>query len=159
MFKQVIFSILFQFIPEGLALTYLSLIFLNKKTKLHNVLLIGCISGGTTFLFRILPLSFIMHTILAFLILTLIINHIYKINIIDCFIAVLKSFIILGILELISINIFIKTSGIELKQIMNNFLLKTLAILLHITLMFITGFIIKHIKKRKDEKSIVSKNG
>ncbi len=149
MLTHYIYTLLFQFIPEGIALAFLSLVFLDKRTNLKNLLLIGGINGGTTFLFRLLPISFIFHTILAFLILTLLIKQIYNINIIDSFTAVLKSFIILGILELISINIFIKISNTDLKKILASPLLKTLALLLQVSIIFIIGFVLKYRRKKK----------
>ncbi len=158
MFTHIIIPLIFQFVFEGIAVTYVTSVFLNKDSKFNLLLLIGFLGGSATFLLRMFPVSFIIHTVLGFLILTVLITIFFKTSITYSFLALMKSVIILGILEIICINFFVKITGIELEIILDSPLLKTLSVLPQIILLLISGYIIKSLKRRGDENKIVSKN-
>ncbi|ADL13430.1 hypothetical protein [Acetohalobium arabaticum] len=147
---QLILSI-FQFILEGIALSFSTAIFLKIKIDNKKILIIGLISALLGFFFRKLPIVFGFHSILSILLFTILLNLFYKKEIVKCFIAVAKAFILLSVFEILTGNIFIYLTNKTVKEIINNPYLKTLAVLPQSILLFLLGFIMLQIRKRRDK--------
>ncbi len=152
MIINFIIPLIFQAIFEATALTYNSVIFLKKNIEWKKILLIGGISGMTTHFFRLIPISFGFHSVLAFVILTILLTRFYKDRLIECFIAVIKSAILLVVLETICVNLIIFFSKIKLDVFLDSPVLKTLLGLPQILLMFVIGGLILKLRKSKKEE-------
>ncbi len=145
-----IFSILFQFIPENIALVLLAIIFLNKPPKFKIVTICGIIGGITLYLIRLIPLTFGIHTLVFILILSLSLSYIYKEKLLKTTFVSLKVFIILAIYEIIFTTIFLNYTSlnINLSILNNNLFLKTLIILPQTLMMYITALLLYKYKMR-----------
>lgn len=152
MLLNFIIPLILLFIFEGVALTFNSVVFLKADIEWRKILLIGTISGTTTHVFRLIPMSFGFHTILAFSILSILITKFYKEQLIDSFMAVIKSVILLIILEVICTNLISYITEIKQEVILASPILRTLNSQSHILLMFLIGSLILNSRKAKREE-------
>jgi hypothetical protein len=95
-------------------------------------------------------MTFGFHTILSVIAFTILFNFFYEKNILECFISVLKSFILIAVFEIFTLNILFYLTNKNTAIITNNFLLRTVGGLIYVGLMFLTGFIILHVRRKKE---------
>ena len=153
MLINFIIPLIFQGIFEGIVLTFNSVIFLKTELEWKKILLIASICGSAVYIIRLVPMTFGLHVILGFIILSILLKNIYKKPLLECFMSVIKSIILLSIFEIICISLIVYISGIKQEEIMATPILKTLVLQPHILLMFLTGnLILKYRKINKEER-------
>jgi len=154
MFLNYIYSILFQHIPESLALAYTSTIFLFEKVFLKKILIIGILNGIIIFFLRLMPVSFGFHTIIFLIVFFVIIKYFYKKNILKSLIAVLKSFILLAVFESIFGYLAVFITGKSVELILSDPFLKSMVMIPQISSLFITGLIVKNYRNKKTDNKV-----
>jgi len=148
-----IFAQLFlQFLPETLVLTFLTIIFLKTDLDIKKLLIISILNTITSFFYRLLPLTFGFHTILSIITLTFFVCYFFKVKLLTVFFAILKTFIIFGVVELISFNLFLLLTGNTTETVLNNQTLKTTAILLQSLILLLIGLLLY--RKRMTEQKV-----
>lgn len=149
MLKTHLISLFFQYIPEDIALTFVASVFLKINTQKVKVISIGAFVGIITFIIRLLPISFGFHTILSMIVLTVLLSIFFRVNGFKSFIAALKTYILLAVIEMISINTFIYLTGYTMEDMNQNPVIRTIAVLPQIIILFAVGLIIKYFYNKK----------
>ena len=152
MLLKYLFELFTQHIPETLAIAYTGTVFLKNQLKFKPILYIGFISGVLILLLRKLPMTFGFHTIIYIFIVTMMFHYFYKKESLECFIAVLKTIILLTILEVIFSYIFISFTSLNVELIRNNSGIKSLVILPQNLLLFLIGYYLYKRRKKKPKK-------
>lgn len=153
MLANYLIPLIFQYIFEETAFTFTSVVFLGKELKWKKIVTIGVVVGTIIFLVRNLPINFGYHTIISFILWTILLKNAFKANLIDCFIAVFKSFFLLIIIELITINSILFIFDLKLNNVLDAPLLKTIVVLPQNILMFLTGLLVmNYMNKRKNRE-------
>ena len=148
-----IFELLTQSIPETLAVSFSVAVFLKVKLEKKPILLIGLIQGFIIHFLRKLPMTFGFHTIISIFILTIILYYVYDKSSLNCFISVLKTFILLTVLEVLFSYLIILLTQINVNIINQKPLLKTIVMLPHIIFLFIIGFFINKRQNKKGDEA------
>ncbi len=143
MFTTHLITLFLQYIPESITLVFVALVLLRLKVKHTKIFGIGIIMGITTFVIRLLPVSFGFHTVLSLILLTAALSLICKTNGFKTFIAALKTYILLAVIEMVSINSFIYLTGYTIEDMGQNPIIRTLAVLPQIIILFTVGLLIK----------------
>ena len=141
MLRTIIVPLFLQHIPESIALVILASLFLLDKLNLKTIIPIGIIGGVFVFILRSIPFTFGFHTIIFLVLLILGYKFFYQKKLFKCSYAVLKSFIILCIFEIFTVFISTYLLGLNLEKIMEDPVLKSLAITPQIFLLYLTAFI------------------
>jgi hypothetical protein len=147
-----IIALFLQFIPEGTALAFLATVFLKVQVNKNIVVIMGMIGGLSGYLFRMLPLTFGFHTILSILLQTVLLNYFYQKRVLDCFISILKPFILLFFCEIITANTLPYITNRPLEDILKNPLLKTIVVLPQVILLLLVGIILLWMRNKKEQR-------
>lgn len=149
-----LFELLTQHIPETLAFSFTGSVFLKTQIKKKPVLIIGFGSGFLIFFLRKLPMTFGFHTFISIFLITIMFYYFYDKSGLDCFVAVLKTMLLLGILEIIFSYIFMYLLQINLDNIHQNTFLKTLVISPQNITLFLVGWGLNkhHLRKESEER-------
>lgn len=91
--------LLFQGIPEGIALTVLALVISRIPLKLNQILIIGTSLAITAYVIRLFPIPWGVHTIILILMLFVIVTGLSKGDVGLSFLASLLSTLVLVIFE------------------------------------------------------------
>lgn len=124
--KLSLIELVLRTIPEGIILILAAYVFLNTKIDKNKILLSGTILGIITYLVRLLPIDFGVHTIIIIIGNILLLVNINKINLFSSISASLLSMFILVICDLINFYFIVNMLNISFEQISNNILIKTL---------------------------------
>ncbi|HLV09984.1 MAG TPA: hypothetical protein VKY40_07240 [Halanaerobiales bacterium] len=135
--SQNLFTLLFQYIPEEIAVVFMILVFLKNEINYKLILGLAVLMGFLTYLIRLLPIAFGFHSILSLIVLSLLISIIVKVNKFHIFIAVLKTAIILLLIEIVTINFFLHITGYTIEQVNHNMYIRTLAVLPQTIILFL----------------------
>lgn len=126
MLKLTLFEMIIRTIPEGFLFVLASYIFssqlMDKKRYCISALLVGI----STYLIRMLPISFGVHTIILLVIYVLIGTLICRINVIKCISAGLVSVIIMFTAELVNVYLIQDVFNTPLEKVVENPYIKQL---------------------------------
>ena len=126
MLRLTAFEFLVRTIPESLVYIFAAYVFSNKKLNVNRYLISSLLLAVSTFIIRMFPINYGVHTILFIIIQTVILIIISKIDII---LAIKSSIIttiglfIVELLNMLALNFIFKE---ELEAIMSNIMLKTI---------------------------------
>jgi hypothetical protein len=118
--------IFFQFLPETLILTTLSLALTGYEIKLKKVLVVAVIASMISVLIRSLPFPYGVNVILQLPMLVILLMIFFKLNIISSLIASCSGFVVIGLIEGVFNFIVSTATGISLKQAMVDPVLRVL---------------------------------
>ncbi len=140
--QKHIFSLLFQFIPESSIMAFIIVVFLKKKPLLSKICLIGLVNGVLIYLFRLLPLTLGFHSIFSLFTYTILVILIIQSNFLPTFISILKSHILLTIVEIIFLNSFLYITNISMEKLLTDLSLRTFVVFAQNLLLLAIGLFI-----------------
>lgn len=142
-------------ISEALVLSFVIALFLRVKLEYIKIIMIAIIVGLSVFMLRSISIiTFGYHSIIAILLYVILFTNIFNENSIESFLAVLKTFVILAIYEVISISLMTYYLNISIETFLDDFILKTVTVWINIIFIFLTGYIFfRFINKKKIRKS------
>ncbi|SMB92637.1 hypothetical protein SAMN00017405_2072 [Desulfonispora thiosulfatigenes DSM 11270] len=147
--------LIFQIIPESIAMIFLATSILNNwiAEKKYILFIFGVLEGLFIFFLKTISISFGVHTIIAIFSLALWIYFITKKSFTICILSASIVSIILMILELIVVEISINFFGLEVQYILNNYPLRIILGSPQILILFLLGVILNKIfwKKRTNK--------
>ncbi len=145
-----IFSLVFQFIPETVVLAFIIAVFVMEKIDTRKIIILGLIEGVFVYLFRLLPLTFGYHSIFSLFTYTILAIVIFKTSFLNSFVAVLKSLILLTIIEIVFLNSVMFFTNINMEKLLSDLFLRSLIVLPQTLLLFLIGLFIY--KKKQNQK-------
>lgn len=141
MLKLTLFELIVRTIPEGFLFILASYIFASQQIDKKRYCIAGVLIGICTYLIRMLPINFGVHTIILLVLYTLIGILICKINVVRCITAGLVSIIIMFTSELLNVVLIQKILEIPLEKVVGNPYMKQLyfmpSLLIFASVMFI----------------------
>ncbi len=142
-------------IPEAILFVLAVYIFSNTKLEIKKIIIASLILSVSTFLVRMLPISYGIHTILNIITLVLITSVVIKISIIDSIRSGILTAILMFICEGINMGLIQLIHGNEIEKIFSNPILKTVYGLPSLIIFTIIILLYKFIKSnRKGIKSV-----
>lgn len=151
MLQLPILSLLLRTIPEGILVVWISYVLLGKSIDKKRLYATGMLFGIITYLIRMLPIYFGVHTILILIGYIFILHKINCINLYQAVTVCIISFILMVICEWTIIIIYISL-GISEKVLLDQSITSILYGIPPLFLFFCTGAVIKYFKKaRKTE--------
>lgn len=142
-------------IPEAILFVFAVYIFSNIKFEIKKFIIASSILAISTFLVRMLPISYGIHTILNIITLVLIASVVIKINIIDSIRCGILTAILMFICEGINMGLIQLIHGNQIEKIFSNPTLKTVYGLPSLIIFTIIILLYKFIKSnRKGIKSV-----
>jgi hypothetical protein len=126
MLQITLFEMIIRTIPEGLLFILASYIFSSQPMDKKRYCVSGVLIGICTYLIRMLPISFGVHTIILLVIYVLIGSLICKINVIKCITAGLVSVIIMFTAELVNVFLIQSVFKVPLEKVVENPYIKQL---------------------------------
>lgn len=149
--KIPLLALIFQGIPEQIAVATLAFVIAKIPLIPKRVILIGIILAFTSYLLRLLPLTFGIHTVLIMGLLFILLILIGRGNINTSLIASLISFLSLIIAETVCLSILMPLFGVNFDITNNNAVVRTLITLPQVFVLFLFAFLIhKLINRNKD---------
>lgn len=141
-------SLIFQGIPEQIALTALAFTIANAELKCLKIVTIGTCLAIVAYLVRKLPIPFGLHTIILIILLFLFLVFWAKGDIDVSFLGSTLSFLILIGYELVCVSTMIKVFNIDPETLMTNTIPRILIFEPQAFLLFLTAFLVKKYRKR-----------
>lgn len=149
------FEFIVRSIPESILFVFAVYIFSNTKIKFRKYIFSSILLAITTFLIRMLPISYGIHTILNIIMLVIIASSVIKISVIDSIRAGILTAILMFICEGINMVLIQLIHRNEIGEIFTNPILKTAYGLPSLIIFTILLLIYKFIKfNRKGIKSV-----
>jgi len=139
--------VVFQTIPECIALVFLTLVLLKEKANWNIILFLGILQAAAVYYIRMLPLEFGVHTVILMLVLTVLIAFIFRIKFVKALVPVIASFIVLISFEVAAISTVMSVADVNLDMLATNDLLRIAVLTPQWILLFLTGFIIQYFRR------------
>lgn len=141
-----------QFFPETAVLVMITTVFLRLN---YNWKVLGAIAVANSliaYLIRMFSPMYGYHSIILILLLAVSFRVFCHTKIIDSFLATIKTFTILAILEILSGYLLIRYVGISIENVRVHSLYKTGLITINIILLFGVGLLIHFLRKYRRKK-------
>ncbi|MEW6621900.1 MAG: hypothetical protein AB1420_01995 [Bacillota bacterium] len=159
--KISVLVIFFQGIPESIALMFLIFVLLRVPISWRKIMLLGIAEAVAVYLIRLLPVAFGVHTILLIVFATILIVYVTREDLLKVITSVLPAFFFLVFYEVVSFTVQMKIIELFIPGFSDSFytvptntwVLIGLG-LFHVMLMFITGSIILHYRRKKQDKTL-----
>lgn len=135
-------SLLFNSFPESIIIVILGLQLMGQELNALKIIIISIISAVSAFFVRSLPLPYGVHTIMGVLILTLLLFWIHRIECKVAFASALLAISCLITTQLTISSLFLKISGLTIKEILSNNILRILVPLPELLVLGVTAFIL-----------------
>ncbi|MBY0754312.1 hypothetical protein K5V21_02475 [Clostridium sardiniense] len=119
------FEFIVRGIPEAVLFIFAVCIFSSTKIEIKKFIISSLILSVATFLVRMLPISYGIHTILNIIILVIITTVVVKLSIIGSIRSCILTAILMFICEGINMGLIQLTHGSEIERIFANPILKT----------------------------------
>ncbi|NLI91584.1 MAG: hypothetical protein GX434_05080 [Peptococcaceae bacterium] len=147
--KIPLLALIFQGIPEQIAVAALAFSIANITQNWKRIILIGAILAFTSYILRLLPITFGIHTVFIMGLLFVLLILIGKGNINSSLIASLISFLTLIIVETACLTLLMPLFGITSEILFSNTTIRILITLPQVLVIFVLSFIIFRIRARK----------
>lgn len=142
-------------IPEGILFIFSVYVFSNTKIETKNFIIASLSLSIATFLVRMLPISYGIHTILNIIVLVIIATIIIKVSIIDAIRSGILTAILMFVCEGINMGLIQITHGSDMERIFTDPVLKTVYGIPSLMIFTIILLVYKFIKfNRKGFKSV-----
>jgi len=145
--KISLVSLIFQGIPESIALVVLAFFVAKAKVKWPMAILLGGILAVSAFFIRMLPVTFGLHTIVNIVLLLLFVTYFGRVNLISATVAVFLSFFILVFVETVIHYAMYSILNLSFEEISKNQVLMIISGIPQIVLLFLVAFGIKLYRK------------
>ena len=155
--KISLISLLIQGIPEQTAVVTLAFVIAKIPWKWNEVLPIGVVLAFCTYVIRLLPIPFGIHTILLLLILSVFLARLGKIDIGLSFFASLVTFLFLAIFEYSCMSLYMLFFGLTAEILLDDLVIRIVVGELHVILLFISAFLLKIYYKKKNFGNFIHK--
>lgn len=140
-------------VPEGLILILAAYVFSKIKTDKNKILVSGIILGITTYLVRLLPVDFGVHTIIIIVANIILLVNINKINLFNAISSALLSMFTLVICDLANFYFIENILKISFDSLTSSILIKTLwglpSLILYLAIIALTFYKNNNIKVRE----------
>ncbi|ATW24585.1 hypothetical protein [Candidatus Formimonas warabiya] len=143
--KLTLWGLLFQGIPECIALVTLVFVIAKARIDWKKIVLLGVLIGCVFYVLRMLPITFGIHTIVGIGLLIFLLTFLEKIDLVRAIIAVLLGNAFLILAETVcfwGINVIFH---LPWDEISNNQFLMTLTGIPQILLIFLAAFVVKRL--------------
>ncbi|RNC29843.1 MAG: hypothetical protein AWM53_00061 [Candidatus Dichloromethanomonas elyunquensis] len=147
--KIPILALIFQGIPEQMAVAALAFVIANIPLVWKRIALIGTIVACSAYVLRLLPITFGIHTVLIMSLLFILLIVIGKGNINSSLIASLISFLSLIIAETISLSLLMPLLNVDLQSLTTDSTARIIIGLPQEVIIILLAFVIFKIKNRK----------
>lgn len=151
-------ALIFQGIPEQLAVVTLTFVLANVRIKRINVVITGAILAIIAYVIRLLPVTFGIHTIINLGLLFIILVQVFKTPVFIALISAMTTLLVLILLETSILYSLFMLFGINLTVFQENDLIRILVTLPQVVIIFLIAWIIfKYKSLRKDNEFITIK--
>lgn len=125
-YNEILALILFQFLPELVIITALSLILVGYELRLKQVLMVAVIATPLVCVIKSHQLMPVLSTLIMALILIILVTLICKIDVVSASIAFCLGIVVLGLVETANYFLFNMATGITMQQAMADLTLRLL---------------------------------
>lgn len=150
---MTLFSLLFQGIPECIAMVALAFAIAKAHINWKNICILGAVLAISVFLIRLLPMTFGIHTIITIALLIISVNSIAKVDITTSVFSALFSIIILILVETITNNLIFYIFHLSIYDIAENSILATIVGIPQVMILFLISYVLKSYYKGEGKKS------
>lgn len=126
MLKLTAFEFILRAIPEGFIFILASYALANRKINMNRYIISSLLASICVYLIRVFPINYGVHTILNFIVQTVILVNINKIDIIPAIKSAIITFIFLFISELLNMLALSYIFKDDLETMLSDEILKTL---------------------------------
>ena len=145
-------ALILQGIPEAVAIVTLSFIIAKIPLQWKKLVFIGVVIALTSYVLRMFPVTFGIHTVIIMGLQFLLLVRIGKGNINSCLVAALISSLSIIILETVSLSLLMPVFGVTSEMLFTNTTVRVLITLPQVFVMFLIAFIVYKIKNRQEVK-------
>lgn len=148
---MTLFSLLFQGIPEIIALTSLAFTLAKADTDWKKISILGSVLAIAIYLIRLLPITFGIHTIICIALLIIFVNTVAKVDISTSVFSAISSMIILILVETLTNNLIFYIFNFSINTITEDPFLATIVGIPQVIILFLVNYIIKIKLHKKGE--------
>lgn len=145
--KMSLFSLVFQGIPEMIAITTLAYVIARAKLEWKKIIFIGVILALSAYLIRLLPITFGVHTILLICFLIFLLLRFTDVSLTKAIVGVIFSFIVLVLVEALSHIAYSNIFGLTSNSIVKNKVFMALIGIPQVGFLFFLSFIIYKVSR------------
>lgn len=145
-------ALILQGIPEQIAVVTLAFVIGKIPLQWKKIVVIGIMLAFTSYILRMFPITFGIHTIFIIGLLFILLIKIGKSNINSALITSLISFLGLIVTETICLSILMPIFGVNSEMILNDTTIRILITFPQVLVLFIIAFIIYKIRTPKKGK-------
>ncbi len=145
-------ALILQGIPETIAVATLAFVIAKLPLEWKKIVLCGVILAFSSYVLRLFPITFGVHTIFAIGLLFILLIKIAKSNINTALIASLFSYLAVIITETICLSLLMPLFNVTSEMILANNTIRILITLPQVLVMYILAFIVYKIRNRKEVK-------
>ncbi|HHV64130.1 MAG TPA: hypothetical protein GXX46_03520 [Peptococcaceae bacterium] len=138
-----------QGIPESIAMVTLAFVIARIPLQWKKIIAIGLIMATTSYILRLFPITFGIHTVLLIVLLFILLIRVERTNINALLISSLLSHLVVIIAETICLGLLMSLLHISFEVLYNNVALRILMTLPQVILIFIIAYITLKIRSKK----------
>jgi len=142
-------AFILQGIPEGIAIVLLSFIIAKIPLNWKKILIIGLIIATSSYVMRLLPVTFGIHTVVIIGLEFILLFKVGKGKVNSALIAAIISSIAIIIVETVCLSILMPLFNVTSETLFNNTLIRILLTLPQVFVIFLISFIILKIRTGK----------
>ncbi len=142
-------ALLFQGIPEQVAVVTLAFVIAGIPLKWHKLIFIGIFLATFVYIVRLFPIPFGLHTILLIILLFITLVGQSKGNISLSLFASLSSFLILAVFEFLSLTLLLPIFGLTPKELDAHSFIRIIMGEPTTILLFLTAFLLIKIRQKE----------
>lgn len=148
--KIPLIALILQGIPEQIAVVTLAFVIAKISIDWKKISLIGIILALSSYVLRLFPITFGIHTIVLIALLFIFLIKLNQINLNVALVASLISFLALIITETICIKILMSLFNITSAAIISNTVIRILISLPQVLIMFLLAYVIYNVRTSKE---------
>lgn len=142
-------AFILQGIPEQIAIVTLAFVISKIPLNAKKIIFIGLIMGASSYLIRMFPVTFGVHTLIVIGLLFILLVKIADGNLNNSLIASLLSFLAVIVVETICVSILMPLFNVTSEMLFTNTTIRILVSLPQVFIIFGLSFIILKIRKKK----------
>ena len=147
--KIPVLALILQGIPEQIAVATLAFVIAKIPLQWKRIVLIGVLLAFSSYVLRLFPITFGIHTIVIIGLLFILLVKIAKGNLNTALTASLLSFLGLIIAETVCLSILMPLFGVTSEMLFSNITIRVLITLPQVFLLFMLAFVVFKIRSRK----------
>ncbi|MGI6451196.1 MAG: hypothetical protein ACOX3R_13325 [Desulfitobacteriia bacterium] len=147
-------AFIFQGIPESIAMVTLAFVIARIPLQWKKIVFIGLIIATTSYVLRLLPITFGIHTVLLIVLFFILLLWLGSNNVNTVLIACLISNLATIISETLCLGLLMPLFGLTFDMLYENTLLRILMTLPQVIVVFIAAYIVLQIQIKKTTKKV-----